>query len=297
LDPKTIRDSIPFESAVQPQELTLESRFQFRCHKGIACFNACCRNIDITLTPYDILRLKRRLDMRSMEFVARYTIPFEMDAAGLPGLKMTTKPGTGECRFLGNEGCTVYEDRPAACRYYALGNMAVRKEGSAEIEEAYFLVKEPHCLGHDDDQTQTVVEYRHDQGIDAYDEMNREWCDIVLKKRSSGPTVGKPSERSLQLFDMCSYDMDSFREFIAGEGFREIFDLDAEERTRVEGDEDELLKFSLRFLKQVLFGEVTIPLKRDAHEKRISHRRAVWEQRREEEVRRRRESEENLKYE
>ena len=127
--------------------------------------------------------------------------------------------------------------------------------------------------------------------------MNREWRDIVLKKRSSGPTVGKPSERSLQLFDMCSYDVDSFREFIASEGFRAMFDLDAEERTRIEGDEDELLKFSLRFLKQILFGEVTIPLKSDARETRISQRGAVWEQRREEEVRRRRESEENLKYE
>ena len=34
---------------------------------------------------------------------------------------------SGECTFLGDEGCTVYEDRPAACRYYAQGNMAVRK--------------------------------------------------------------------------------------------------------------------------------------------------------------------------
>ena len=39
---------------------------------------------------------------------------------------------SGECTFLGDEGCTVYEDRPAACRYYALGNMAVRKKDSAE---------------------------------------------------------------------------------------------------------------------------------------------------------------------
>ena len=59
-----------------------------------------------------------------------------------------------------------------------------------------------------------------------YDEMNREWRDIILKKRSSGPTVGKPSQRSMQLFDMCSYDMDSFREFIQTQGFQTMFDLD-----------------------------------------------------------------------
>ena len=31
-------------------------------------------SIDITLTPYDLLRLKRRLEMSSKEFVARYSI-------------------------------------------------------------------------------------------------------------------------------------------------------------------------------------------------------------------------------
>jgi hypothetical protein len=126
--------------------------------------------------------------------------------------------------------------------------------------------------------------------------MNREWRDIVLKKRSSGPTIGKPSERSLQLFDMCSYDMDSFREFIAGDGFRNMFDIDDDIRRKLNSDEDELLKFSLRFLKQVLFGEATIPVKDSAREQRISQRAELWEQRREEEVARRRESEENAKY-
>jgi Fe-S-cluster containining protein len=297
MDPNEIRDNIPYESPVQPQELTPESRFQFRCHKNIACFNACCKSIDITLTPYDILRLKGRLEMSSKEFVARYTVPFEMDAHGMPGLKMVTKPGSGQCAFLGDKGCTVYEDRPAACRYYALGNMAVRKKDSAEVEDVYFIVKESHCLGHEEDQTQTVAEYRRDQGVDKYDDMNREWRDIVLKKRSSGPTIGKPSERSLQLFDMCSYDMDSFREFIASDGFRDMFDMSDEEYRRLDADEDELLKFSLRFLEQVLFGEMTIPVKNNAREQRISRRGEVWERRREEEVARRRESEENAKYE
>ena len=290
MDPNEIRDNIPYQSPIQPRELTLESPFQFRCHKNIACFNACCKSIDITLTPYDILRLKRALEIRSKEFVARYTIPFEMDAHGMPGLKMLTKPASGECTFLGDQGCTVYADRPAACRYYALGNMAVRKKDSAEVEDVFFVVKEPHCLGHEENQTQTVAEYRRDQGVDTYDDMNREWRDIILKKRSSGPTIGKPSERSLQLFDMCSYDMDSFREFIASDGFCDLFDIDDHKRRELDADEDALLKFSLRFLKQVLFGEATIPVKDGAREQRMSQRGEIWEKRRAEEVTRHRES-------
>jgi Fe-S-cluster containining protein len=297
MDSKEIKDNLPFQSPVQPVELRLDSEFQFNCHKGIACFNECCKSIDITLTPYDIVRLKRRLGMSSKEFVARHTVPFEMDAHGLPGLKMATKPGAGECVFLTQEGCSVYQDRPAACRYYALGNMAVRKKDSSDVEDVYFVVKEPHCLGHQEPVKQTVGEYRKNQGIDKYDEMNREWRDIVLKKRSSGPTVGKPSSRSMQLFDMCSYDMDSFREFIQSEGFQAVFDLDADQQARLKSDEDALLSFAFRFLKQVLFGEKSIPIKEGAREKRISERGEVWQTRRGQEIAQQRESLESQQYE
>jgi Fe-S-cluster containining protein len=97
---------------IEPIELKLDDTIQFRCHKGIACFNKCCENMDISLTPYDNIRLKNRLGMSSKEFVAVYTAPFQMDAHGMPGLKLITKPGTTACAFLKPEGCSVYEDRP-----------------------------------------------------------------------------------------------------------------------------------------------------------------------------------------
>ncbi|RKZ38017.1 MAG: YkgJ family cysteine cluster protein [Gammaproteobacteria bacterium] len=277
---ETIKDAIPVTSPVDPVELTLDSEIQFDCHPGISCFNACCRNIDITLTPYDIIGLKRGLDLSSHELVARYTVPFHFDHQGLPGLKLATKPGTPECVFLGEEGCTVYEHRPLACRYYALGSMGMRRQNAAEVEDLYFLVKEQHCRGHEESKTQTVAEYRSNQGCDHYDEMNREWRDIIIKKRSGGPSVGAPSERSLQLFDMCSYDMDSFRDFIDSAGFRDIFDVDDAAIAALAADDDELLGFAMRFLKQTLFGENTIPLKEGAQERRLEQRRDVMEQRR-----------------
>ena len=40
-------------------------------------------------------------------------------------------------------------------------------------------------------------------------------------------------------------------------------------------DEVTLMKFGFRTLKQVLYGEATIPLKPDALEKRIARRRAA----------------------
>ena len=75
----------------------------------------------------------------------------------------------------------MYEDRPAVCRYYALGSMGVRKKEASSVDDIYFVVKEDHCLGHNEPKKHTVAEYRHAQGFDKYDEMNREWRDIILK--------------------------------------------------------------------------------------------------------------------
>ena len=165
------------------------------------------------------------------------------------------------------------KDRPAACRYYALGSMGVRKQGSAEVEDIYFVVKEPHCKGHEEPRTLTVRDYLAEQGLVEFDEKNREWRDIVLKKRSSGPTVGAPTPRSLQLFDMCSYDIDNFRAFLESPGFTEIFEIDEQEKQDLVEDEDKLFQFSCRFLKQVLYGEMSINVNAEAKQRRLQKRK------------------------
>ena len=182
------------------------------------------------LAPYDILRLKKRLGISSRDFIDNFTRDFQMDGHGMPGLKLATKDESPACVFLRPEGCGVYADRPSACRYYALGLLSMRKKDSPTDEDSYFVVKEDHCLGHQEEKTQTVREYRKEQGLEDYDALNREWRQIVLKKRSSGPTIGKPSERSMELFYLASYNLDGFRDFISTAGFAELFELDPAEK-------------------------------------------------------------------
>jgi len=263
-------DSAAPSSPLIPVQLGLDDKFRFRCHKGIACFNKCCENIDILLTPYDILRLKQRFGLTSREFIDAYTVDCQMDGHGMPGLKLKTKDSSTACVNLTPEGCSVYSDRPAACRYYALGLVSMRRKDSPVDEDSYFVVKEDHCLGHFEPQVQTIRDYRKEQGVDEYDDINREWRQLVLKKRSSGPTVGKPSERSFELFFLASYDMDGFRDFIGSAGFDEVFDLDPQLKRDLAQDEVKRLRFGFRLLKQVLFGEKSIALRPDAAQKRIA---------------------------
>ena len=274
-------DLLP-KSPVTPVRLELDDTFEFSCHKDISCFNKCCQSIDITLTPYDVLRLKNHLGLKSFEFLHQYTVPFELDGHGMPGLKLKTRDETTACQFVTDKGCSVYGDRPTACRYYALGMMSMRAKDSPNDEDHYFVVREDHCLGHLEPKRQTIRAYRTEQGVDMYDEMNRDWRQIILKKRSCGPTIGKPSDRSFQLFFMCSYDLDSFREFINSPSFETVYEVSQDLMDALMADEVELMKFGFRFLKQALFGENTIPVRPDALEKRAERRRMRTEQQRQE---------------
>lgn len=263
--------NIPFpQSPVVPTMIGGEHVIQFSCHKGIGCWNACCANIDITLTPYDILRLKKRLELSSAEFLTKYTVPYELDKDDIAGVKFRPVEGGTACQFMTPEGCSVYEDRPTACRYYPVALLSMRKEGENFDTASYALVEEEHCKGHAVPRKLTIDEYRKEQGLDDYDELARGWRQLVLKKKSSGPTIGKPSLKSRQLFFMACYDIDQFRAFIASDSFGQLFALPLEERQQLVGDDVELMKFGFRLLHQVLFGEMTIPLNDDAAKERAA---------------------------
>ena len=267
--PSPTAPASPFpESPVLPQTFGEDKTIRFRCHRGVACWNACCSNIDISLTPYDILRLKRRLGMTSTEFLERYTVPYEMEKDGIAGVKLRPVEGGTACRFMVPEGCSVYEDRPTACRYYPVALLSLRRQDEVTDRDSYALVKEPHCLGHDEPREITIGDYRREQGLPEYDELARGWRQLILKKKSSGPTIGKPSKRSLQLFFMACYDVDRFRAFVASDGFAELFDLPADEMQRILADDAALMLFGFRFLRQTLFGEATIPVRTDTAERR-----------------------------
>ena len=259
----------PFpDSPVLPEMFDGSRAIRFRCHRGIGCWNACCSNIDISLTPYDILRLKQRLGLSSSEFLERYTVPCEMENDGIAGVKLKPVEGGTARRFMESEGCSVYADRPTACRYYPVALLSLRKQDESTNRDSYAPMKEPHCLGHAEPRELTIDAYRAEQGLREYDELARGWRQLILKKKSSGPTIGKPSKRSLQLFFMACYDVDRFRAFVASEGFAELFDIPADEMRKVLTDDTELMLFGFRFLRQTLFGEVTIPIRADTAERR-----------------------------
>lgn len=234
---------------VQPTKLTLKSRFKFRCHPGVPCFTECCGRTTIILTPYDILRLRTRLGITSGDFLKNFTRREQHDKSGLPMVIMDMERFGGRCPFVRPvTGCKVYSDRPATCRYYPIGQgTLITEEG---LDEFYFYIKEEHCKGWEEDAQWTIETWRSDQGFDLYDEMNREWKTMMLRRAPDGGPV--TDDRGNNLFYMVAYDLDQFRRFVFKSRFLQLFQVDEDVQERIWDSDEDLLKFGIQYLKMAL---------------------------------------------
>lgn len=255
---------------VEPSRLDPETKFKFRCHKDIKCFTQCCSNIDIMLTPYDVLRLKNRLGLTSEEFIIKHTVKRVDDNSSHPYAYLRMSDSEDRlCPFLNvPNGCTVYEDRPVTCRYYPVGQATLKKrmEEVIEHEEFYFFVREEHCLGYNEPTEWTIASWREDQGSAHYDEMNRGWKELLMRRNLPGKSGLDPKKQDQ--FFMASYDLDRFRRFVFESKFLEIFDIPAEEVERIGKDETELMKFAFKYIKYILMMEESLKVRQEVLDKK-----------------------------
>lgn len=255
---------LPSTKYVEPVERTLDSKFKFGCHRDISCFNICCRNTDMLLTPYDILRMKTRLGMSSGEFLKQYTYVHIDEKSSHPFavLKMLDDQD-GRCPFVTPEGCSIYEDRPANCRYYPVGKgLMMRESDQGPIpEEFFFFIREPNCTGYDENTEWSIDTWRTEQGVDVYDEMNREWAEIQLRRDNPGKP--KLDSGKQPLIYMASYDLDRFRKFVFESGFLKMFEIDDDEVEQMKADEVALMKFAFKYLKYILMLEQTLKIREE----------------------------------
>lgn len=241
---------------VSPVKFGLHDKFQFKCHKGLSCFTECCRGINIILTPYDIVRLKNRLGLPSDQFLAIYTEPRLLEKTDLPVVTLKLLDDERQsCPFVRDDGCIVYKDRPTTCRYYPLGVASlshVESDQTPDKEGFYFFINEPHCRGFEEPTEWTVESWRKDQGVDIHDDINAEWTDLVVRKRSFPANI-RLTEDAKKMFYMASYDIDRFRRFVFESTFLNRYPIDDATRKAITDSEVELLKFGFRWFKSILF--------------------------------------------
>ncbi|MCJ8499333.1 YkgJ family cysteine cluster protein [Desulfatitalea alkaliphila] len=195
----------PEISAVAP-----EDTFTFDCHPGVPCFNACCRDLNQALTPYDVLQLRRYLGLSWQIFARDYAAVHTGPSSGLPVVTLRFGDRSdGRCPFVTAQGCRVYPARPTSCRLYPLARGLHRNRADGRLTVHYALLREPHCRGFEQSQRRTVADWIDDQELTAGLAANDALMELIARKNQYLPGPLPPGQRQWVL--MALYDLDGLK--------------------------------------------------------------------------------------
>lgn len=228
-------------------------KFSFSCHPEVGCFTKCCRDLELGLTPYDLLRLKNELKLSAADFLDRYVLVEKEENEVFPRFYLTmVDDGKASCPFVTASGCKVYDSRPGACRVYPLGRAVSQVCGGRKFE-FHVLLTEPHCLGLNSSRNFTAEEWTRHQGLTPYNEFNDEVMTLLQHQKVKQGI--KLTKEQTDMFVLALYDLDGFRNLVLDPGFLSRTTISPDNLLAVAADDTSLLRFGIRWLKSELFGE------------------------------------------
>lgn len=237
------------------RRLNENDTFRFRCHPGVSCFNLCCRNLNMFLYPYDVLRLKNHLGISSDEFLERHVDVVLREGNYFPDVLLRMADNEEKtCPFLTVDGCSVYPDRPDTCRTFPMEQGQLLDAGSGKTKPVYFFRPPDFCQGQHETRSWTPRTWASDQDAAQHNRMTARWAE--LKRRfEDDPWAGEgPQGQRSKMAFMATYNIDRFREFVFRSSFLKRYRIKPERLRKIKRDEAALLKFGFEWVEFFLFG-------------------------------------------
>jgi uncharacterized protein len=234
--------------------------FTFGCHAGLPCFKTCCRDVNIFLTPLDVLTLARKTGLDTEDFLAKHVLfPITKDLhLPAPLLKMSADADKN-CPFVGEDGCTVYNVRPWACRMYPIGSALPPARVDESPKPIYFLMEDSFCKGGGEAAEWTAASYREDQGVQVRESLEAGFQEIVSHPWFIGGRQLDP--KRIEMFHTAAYNLDAFRRFVFESSFLSRFEIEDSLVEAFRTDDIALLQFAFVWLRFALFGEPTLKVR------------------------------------
>jgi Fe-S-cluster containining protein len=235
--------------------LNKDDTFNFRCHPEVSCFNRCCRNLNLFLYPYDVVRLKQCLGITSDEFLDEYVDVVLRPSNFFPEVLLrmsSTQEKT--CSFLTASGCSVYPHRPDTCRTFPIEVGMMYDADQKKDTPLYFFKPPEFCRGQDEDQEWTISEWTRDQDAELYHKMTMRWAEVKrLFQEDPWGLEGSEGSKAKMAF-MATYNIDRFREFILQSSFLKRYKIKAVLLKKLKTDDVQLLKFGFEWVKLFVWG-------------------------------------------
>jgi Fe-S-cluster containining protein len=237
------------------KRLRQDERFAFRCHDGLECFTKCCRNLNLFLYPYDVLRLKNRLNMSSDQFIGSYVDIVLREGNFFPDVLLRMSENEERtCPFLNDSGCTVYTDRPDTCRTFPLEQGILFEGPAGRATDVYFFKPPDFCLGQYESQEWTTESWAEDQHAVSYHQMTAMWAEVkALFHADPWGREGPYGPKGKMAF-MATYNLDRFRDFVFHSTFSKRYKVKADVLRKIKTDDVALMKFGFAWVKLFLWG-------------------------------------------
>ncbi len=239
--------------------------FQFDCHPGVACFTRCCRNADMYLYPYDIIRMKRHLGLSSEAFLNTHTQIAIRDNPFFPHVMLRMSDAADRaCVFLSSAGCRIYPDRPYACRAYPLERAVARHRGRGERTAYYGMARHSYCRGHAEKRRWTVAAWSSDQDLTPFEALNEHWVDMDSLFRANPWGASGLQSPAFPMAFMACYNIDKFKQFVFESSFRKRFTIPAARLEAIRTSDEALMLFGFDWVRLILRndGPLAAPLER-----------------------------------
>jgi Fe-S-cluster containining protein len=229
--------------------------FKFRCYPGIACFNQCCRNLNLFLYPYDVIRLKNQLKITSDLFLEKYVDIVLRPSNFFPEVLLTMSDNPEKtCPFLDTSGCTIYPNRPDTCRTFPVEQGVFYDAEHDKTEPVYFFKPPDFCLGQHEKNEWTTQTWSKDQDAVIYNKMTALWSGLKrLFQTDPWGSQGPEGPRAKMAF-MATYNMDQFRDFVFKSTFLKRYKVKPTVLKRIRSDDVELMKFGFEWVKFYIWG-------------------------------------------
>jgi hypothetical protein len=243
------------QNEISGKALAAGDTFNFQCHAALACFNRCCRNLNLFLYPYDVLRLSRRLEISTDEFVERYVDVVLRDGHYFPEVLLRMAENDEKtCPYLTKEGCSVYPDRPDTCRTFPVEQGAHYDAATDTTTAVHFFRPPDFCLGQHEEKQWTTGTWAADQEAERYHDMTMHWARVRRLFQSDPWGAEGPHGPKAKMAFMATYNLDRFREFLFGSTFFKRYRIRPDVKRRLRTNDKSLLLFGFEWVKVFVWG-------------------------------------------
>ena len=166
---------------IKSMTVGLDDTFKFHCDH---CGKCCTHREDIILSPMDIFKMAKELNIAPADFFREYCVTHIGDNSRMPIIRLASVGRDRHCVLLKNCKCSVHKVKPSVCGMYPLGRYITIEDHQYDKDHingaGVKYILQPLTCG-DDSEEHTVREWLSSFDIQLEDEAFVRWHQTVAQ--------------------------------------------------------------------------------------------------------------------